>query len=266
MTSTDYAAETPYPDPIPLPSETPLNLAYLPGTGDRLVIAIAGVGKGRGNVQPFELVGTASDHGKNHVLLVADPLRCWMNHPDYAAELKAQIEAMVEVFSPKEVVALGNSMGGFMAIHLADIVPIDTVIALTPQYSVHPELVPEETRWQHYRGNIKTWLYPDIGKMAAPGTTYFVFHGDSPGEQRHWRHLPKDGNLYHFILSKSGHRLAFDLKKRNVLNRIIIAAMDHRPRILRKVLERRGASRFKPHYRIPYEAMLDSAKISRQAL
>ena len=62
-------------DPVSVEAPDPLVVHALPGTGTRLVVALAGVGTVRNAAPPPEFLGTASGAGVNHVLFVSDVSR-----------------------------------------------------------------------------------------------------------------------------------------------------------------------------------------------
>ena len=215
-----------YQEPEPLDVPEPLVVHYLPGTGSRLVVSLAGVGGGPGRkrVPPIEFIGTASGYGENHVLFVSDITRSWMNAPGLASTLVALIEKMRAEHGLTEVVALGNSMGGFAALRLPELTEIHVVASFAPQFSMHPDLVPEETRWAQHSTHIRDWRYPDVGALAQKDTAYFIFHGSNPNEARHWLRFPWRPKINHFIFTGLGHDLAARLQKRRLLGQVFNAA------------------------------------------
>lgn len=62
--------------------------------------------------------------------------------PDALAVVAAAIAAVPRVFT------YGSSMGGYAALRFARAVGARTAIAISPQYSLDPRVVPFETRWQ----------------------------------------------------------------------------------------------------------------------
>ena len=225
-------------DPIETAAPVPLSVQYLAGRGTRLVVSFAGVGKSRKQTPPREFVGSASGGGENHVLFISDQSRSWMNGPGVADAILRPVTSYCEANGITEVVALGNSMGGFSAIVLADLMPIRTVIALSPQFSVHPDLVPEENRWGYHRQRIDHWTFRDVGALDQSRTQYFIFHGDAHQEAVHWARFPDHSQLHHFIVLGEGHRLAFALRKRKVLRRIVKAMIAGKSRRVRLALQR----------------------------
>ncbi len=245
-----------YLDPVPVETETQLVAHALPGRNRRLVVSLAGVGTRRHGVPPPEFLGTASGYGENHVLLISDPGRSWMNGPGVAGEMVDLIETYRGAHGIEEVVTLGNSMGGFAAIRLAELTRIDTVIAFTPQFSVHPDIVPEETRWRYFRDQIAEWRYADVGALAEPDTAYFLFHGGAEDERWHWLRFPWRRQLNHFILHGMGHRVASVMRKRQILGPVIAAAIERRPRVARRRMEREFLGRrFDVHRRETYQQL-----------
>lgn len=211
---------------------------FKPGRSGRLVVSLSGVGPHRYRPPAPEFAVSASDGGENHVLFISDLSRSWMNGPGVAAQIVQLIEDCRSRHDISQVVALGDSMGGFAAIRLAELIEIDTVIALSPQFSADPRLVPEETRWLFHRQKIDRWSHRHVGGLDRPGTSYFLFHGGAPEEARHWQRFPWNRRLNHFILTGAGHNVARTLKKRCLLQPVVQAAIAQKPRRVRKLLER----------------------------
>ncbi|MEC8574062.1 MAG: alpha/beta hydrolase, partial [Pseudomonadota bacterium] len=136
-----------------------------------------------------------------------------------------------------EVVALGNSMGGFMALVLPTLTRVDTVVALSPQFSMHPKVVPEETRWQKWRRRFPTYRFRQV-PAPQDGTRYLVLHGDTPEERIHWARFPLAPQTFnHFILRGQSHDLVGKLKKIDIMGPLLQRAMDAKTRQVRRLLE-----------------------------
>lgn len=227
-----------YEDPKRVRVAKPLVGHSLSGRTKRLVVSLAGVGRRRGGVQPMEFVGTASAYGDNHVLFLSDTERSWMNAPGQAEKTVSAITGYRDKHGIDEVVTLGNSMGGFAALVLPDLMRIDVAIAFAPQFSAHHDLVPEETRWTPHRDKITDWPYPTVGQLDCETTKYFIFHGDAPDEVIHWQRFPKSPELNHFIFEGGTHNIARLLQKRGRLAEVINLAIARRSRAVRKTLQR----------------------------
>ncbi|EBA04574.1 hypothetical protein RB2150_10831 [Rhodobacteraceae bacterium HTCC2150] len=107
------------PNLMELAAEPPLALSYLPGQGETLVVSLAGVGSKRAEQPPCEFFKVASQEGAHHVLFVSDASRSWLNGPGLAAAIVTAIENAADMINATRVIALGNSMGGTMALLLA---------------------------------------------------------------------------------------------------------------------------------------------------
>ncbi len=212
-------------------------LAYMRGTGNRLVVSLGGVGTKPEEMPPFEFVGTASQGGENHVILVTERARTWMNSPDLPEAIVKEIETVVAREAIDEVVALCNSMGGFMALVLPTLTRVDTVVALSPQFSMHPQVVREETRWQKWRRRFPTYRFRQV-PAPQDGTRYLVLHGDTPEERIHWARFPLAPQTFnHFILRGQSHDLVGKLKKIDIMGPLLQRAMDAKTRQVRRLLE-----------------------------
>ncbi|MBY6140664.1 hypothetical protein KUV26_14565 [Leisingera daeponensis] len=213
------------------------SIAHQHGSGSRLFVCLSGVGTKRHEMPPFEFPGTASDGGRNHILMVAEKRRSWMNDPDLTALIVQEIERIRVQFSITETVTLGNSMGGFMALVLPQLTRIDRAIAFSPQFSMHPEHVPEETRWQYWRRRFPPYRFETVGSLDPERCGHFIFHGDAPEEEIHWRRFPAGRSIHHYILEGTGHNLVAGLKAQGLLARTVQLAAAGKPRLLRLLLE-----------------------------
>ncbi len=226
-------------EPQEVRADGPLDVHVLKGRSKRLIVSLAGVGNRRNRVPPMEFIAAASNAGENHVLFVSDPSRSWMNGPGVASTMVRLVEDYRSRNDISEVVALGNSMGGFSAIRLAELTKVDTVIAFAPQFSADPALVPEEQQWMFFRKQIDQWPHRHVGDLTRPGTCYFLFHGDASTEAIHWSRFPWNKRLNHFIFTGEGHNIARKLRKRRLLQPVVTSAIEQRPRRVRKLLERK---------------------------
>ncbi|MGO4914857.1 alpha/beta fold hydrolase [Pseudogemmobacter sp. W21_MBD1_M6] len=211
-----------------------LMLRYMPGTSRHMVVSFSGVGNSRKEVQPAEFPGAASNNGENHVLFVTDIRRSWLNRDGLAELLVRYIEATARQIGAETVTALGNSMGGTMALHLSRLTQFDRVIAFVPQFSVDPRIVPQETRWMYHRKRIEVMRFNRVENLRQAGTSYVILHGGSEDELIHATQFPEGPNIHHYIFPDHGHNLARDLKKRSALSDVIGLAIADRPWRLRR--------------------------------
>lgn len=191
----------------------PLRIEVTPGTGSRLVISMTSVGTARHKWPPREFVRLASQDGICHVLCVTDISRSWMNGDGLADVIVDTICDYALTHGITELVGVGTSMGAFNALILGLTLPFSRIIALTPQYSVHPDIMPDEPRWKFFRKQIAQWPYPKLDALPEVPCEIVMLHGDSAGELRHWRKIPTAPNLTHFILPNMDHNFPTQLRE-----------------------------------------------------
>ncbi len=218
----------------------PLRIRYLPGSTKGLVVSFSGVGSKRHQEPPLEFYKIAGNGGKNHVLFITDINRSWLNTPKMAAKIVKVIEQYAKRINADSVTAIGNSMGGTMALHLSKKTRFDHVIALVPQYSVDPKLVPEETRWMFFRKQIKRYIFRSLDTLPDNGTLYFIVHGDTADEKVHFKHFPTGPMIAHFILPGMDHNLARTLHNKGMLKSLINHGIAGRRWRFRQTLETTG--------------------------
>lgn len=228
------------PNLMELAAEPPLALSYLPGQGDTLVVSLAGVGNKRAEQPPREFFKIASQEGAHHVLFVSDASRSWLNGPGLAAAVVTAIENAADMINATRIIALGNSMGGTMALLLAQITRIDVAISVVPQFSVHPERVPEETRWKFFRKQITDWPFEAVESLPTDHTQTIILHGGTRDERVHLDRYPRDHKAKHFVFPEMGHKLADRLHGDRRLTPIIEHAIAGKPYKLRRAVERAG--------------------------
>lgn len=226
-----------------LKKDPPLVLSYVPGTSETLVISLAGVGRGRKKQPAVEFFQLAYQGGENHVLFVSDASRSWMNGPGIADSIIETIEEVVKQTGVKRVVAVGNSMGGTMALILPYLTRIDEVLAFVPQFSAKQERVPEEERWKVFRNKISQWPFEAIETLPTDRCVVTILHGGTEDELIHMRRFPKDPNAKHFVLPQMDHRLAYRLHQSGKLERIVSTAIAKKPWKCRRAIEAAGGLR-----------------------
>lgn len=170
------------------------------------------------DVQKAEFFGAGRSF--DNVVFITDKKRSWGNSIDFN-ELASLVSPFCDGAS---TYAIGNSMGGFLAIVMSSYVRIDCVVAFVPQFSVCPQIVPWETRWTEYRSQIIDYHIQDVAASFVSGTRYVLFSGGRGLDRRQARHFPVSENIHHFIFPKIEHSVAIDLKEMNILDRVIGAS------------------------------------------
>lgn len=227
------------PGQVDLPVDPPLRIQYLPGTNKVLVVSMSGVGNHRQEMPPPEFFGTASDGG-NHVLFVSDISRSWMNGPGVADQIVNAIKLTVGAHGIERVVAIGNSMGGTMALILPNLTRVDAVLAIVPQFSARQSRVPEERRWKFFRNKIETWPFEAVEALPGPQTEVTILHGGTDDEIIHLDRFPRASHARHYVFPDGNHRLADWLRRQGRLGHIVKYAIQGKPRVVRNGVESVG--------------------------
>jgi pimeloyl-ACP methyl ester carboxylesterase len=232
--------------PEPYLVEPPLYLDFLRGSSDLLVIAFSGVGDRDKPVPMPEATVLTSWDGVNHVLFVRDASRSWMNAPGLMDRLKAEVAGLVDRLRPSRIVAFGNSMGGTAALLFATQFRVDAVLAIVPQYSMKPDIVPQERRWRHFARAITDWPYPAVPDLTGLSDT-MILHGGDAWEMIHARRFDAGPNVDHYVFPNYGHTLAKILKNKQILRPLMTQVLNGNMSEARSVVEAAGALRFAAH-------------------
>ncbi|MFN7051072.1 MAG: hypothetical protein ACK4NH_03050 [Gemmobacter sp.] len=207
-----------------------------PGQGRRLVVAFSGVGTDRSKPPPLELARVATGPAGDPALFFADPARSWLNAPGLIEEVAGLVQAEAARLGVDEVVAVGHSMGGFSALALGGHVRLSRVLALSPQFSVDPSVVPDEPRWPMFRKHIAEYRIRRADEQMRPGTQYYVIFGKHRREAPQLRLVPKAANVALFMLPDVRHDSVKRLAQQGVLEEVIQLAFGGRTRKLRILL------------------------------
>ena len=218
----------------------PLQITYSRGHSEKLVVVFSGVGNNPHEYPPIEFFQSATEGARNHALFISDMSRSWLNGDGVSDQIVEVIKRVAKEVSTSEIHLMGNSMGGSMALWIKDLVPAKTVLSFVPQYSVCPEIVPEEKRWMRFRRKIKFFKYPEITLNRTPNQNVFIIHGGSPDELIHARRFPRVRGVGHFILPHQDHNLSRYLKRKGHLDILVSAALNGQNYRFRRLLEQSG--------------------------
>lgn len=196
-------------------------ISHRPGNTGSAVLSFAGVGLGSDGLPQEEFVKTLSGNQHDQFFII-DKLRSWYNATD--TEITDQLLARLQGF--QRVYTLGNSMGGFGALYFGRKLPnCRAAIAFGPQYSVHPEIVPGERRWRHWRSRIKEWTVPHA--LTGDGTLprSYVFFGRIGRDRGHARLFldNRPSGMALFLMRGTAHHTASFMKERGCLNAVLDA-------------------------------------------
>lgn len=95
----------------------------------------------------------------------------WYQYPDMLAACAA---ARASIRARARVMTYGSSMGGYAALRFADALRAQAVLALSPQYSIDPAVVPWEFRWEQDSHRID-WQPELSGPIRCAATPYILY-------------------------------------------------------------------------------------------
>jgi len=198
-------------------------IAYSRGTSGITIVSFAGVGLIESEPPRLEMMRCfAPKVGRPHhsVIFVVDKQRRWYVDGFYE-ELISIINQVLVLCETKHTVTLGNSMGGFAAIIFASRLDgCSLSISFAPQTSIHPDVVPFETRWPRYQRRIVAWDIKDALTVLDDTVSYCILYGDRvPLDDKHAERFRavKRSNMDLRIIKNCGHNVAGFLKQRNSL-------------------------------------------------
>ena len=176
-----------------------------------IIISFTGIGYSMGGIQKeeFQKIKSFRDYDS---LFVIDENRSWFNtvNPE-------QIIEKVNMY--ENVITLGNSMGAFNAIMFAKYYPVKTAIAFATQYSLHPDIVPWENRWDRWQARITEWKHKHLEFNDT--TEYHIIQGDEPMDTKHLDMIPDKPNINKMVIEGANHNVAKNLLTQNKLYQLI---------------------------------------------
>ena len=206
--------------PEPLVSTDFYDLLYLPGSTETLILACASIGHDPSRPPSPEWIRSTRPHPTAFLI---DKTRSWGTAPGLGETLK-------QTPRHRQTLALGASMGGFLALQASHLTDIDALIAIGPQ---HRPAAPWETRWRAHTAHLPPSL---TAPCSRAGQTYLLHAADD-----HQQALDFDTKDHIFFPDQSHSTLAAHLKP--ALPGLILAALTDRRRCLRRLSQAGGNRR-----------------------
>lgn len=199
------------------------------GSTERLLVCFTDAGLEMGHV------GEAMDQARRRktqfvttarllacsAVYVTDKTVSWGNHIDF--------DNIAEIIRPvtvgRQITLLGVSMGGFNAIVASNHLGASLCMAFCPQFSVDPSVMPREHRYEAFVSNIRQFKIPSLENQFNAACQYYTFNGSRGEDQYHWERFPVLQNARHFVFPEIDHRVARELRKRDILVPLISTCM-----------------------------------------
>ncbi|WP_371170583.1 alpha/beta fold hydrolase [Aliiroseovarius sp. 2305UL8-7] len=123
------------------------------------------------------------------------------------------------------VALIGTSMGGFAALTFSSLAPGATVVALSPQSSLSPDVVPWEVRFA--KGRAQDWSLPYSDAATQVGDhkqIYVIYDPFFEPDKRHVMRLPQ-ARITHLKGFGFGHKTAVLLRRIEQLKYVMYGAI-----------------------------------------
>ncbi len=182
------------------PAPAPFAVDYAAGQAGSLVIAFSSIGHDPARMPEPEFLRSAT-HGGRAALFIRDQSRSWANAPEFASMLQQALAAAGERAPVTRIVTLGLSMGGFCALAAAAILPVDAVLAISPQFSVDPAVI-DDPRWRDWTAGIDRFRLPVCPTPDGPWLC--LFHGLADDAAQAMA-FPQRRGLDHFLFDGLNH-------------------------------------------------------------
>jgi tetratricopeptide (TPR) repeat protein len=142
----------------------------------------------------------------------------WYQHPEML-DAMACVHAATRDYA--RIVSYGSSMGGYAALRFAGVAGANTALALSPQYSIDPALVPWEDRWlepgKHFRPVWEGVLpFPDLPEA-------YVAYDPRNIDRKHIALLARHMRFEPIQLPQGGHPVTGFLAETGMLKTLILS-------------------------------------------
>lgn len=120
----------------------------------------------------------------------------------------------------ERTITYGSSMGGYAALRFADLLDVDAVLALSPQYTINPTRVPFEKRWLQDSERI-VWM--PHGEPPLPTRAQAVVVYDPASlDKLHVDLIARESTLVIIPIRYSGHPSASMLAEQQMLSPLLM--------------------------------------------
>lgn len=197
------------------------------GSSGVLVVCFRGLRLGTEDAQrPYEMPRAATGNGRHSTLFLTDTEESWLNAPGLVQAYAANIATVIAEERPRRVLFLGNSMGGFCALVMAGILRADAVLAIAPQWSADPALVPSEKRWVTQRSRIAEFAIRQAGDHLNPRCHNILLHSDAYAERFQRTPFLALRGVENWVMTGMRHNIAQELRQAGLLDRLVAAVAE----------------------------------------
>lgn len=221
-----------------------VKLSALAGHGDTAVLLLRSVAPNRRAKHSGhdELLEYVSAGGTRHVLSAQDVKWGWLSGPGAKAELVSGIEAYLRANNISRVVAYGNSSGATNLLDLCGDLPIDAVLAVSPQIDLQNAFRAFDRRqadWANWV--VDHGCLPNAWRAFESDTHLTILHGLRGPDAAHAAVCPQVENLQHFLFPDLEHNLWKRIGAKRGMRSMIDAMCDLDFDLMRRIARDCGA-------------------------
>ena len=141
----------------------------------------------------------------------------WYHYPDMAAAMAA-VRAATRGYD--RVVTYGSSMGAYAAIRFAGLVGAHAILAMSPQFSIDPAIVPWERRWAAHGLQYDSHWERDLPPPAVEDAC--VVYDPTDPDARHAAEFARFFRFQAFEMPNAGHPVTGCLSEIGLLARLVL--------------------------------------------
>ena len=219
----------------PLIDRPPYRIDLIPGTSADLVLSFASIGHDATRPPSPEFIRSASADNRP-ALFILDASRSWATARGFAEAVGEAVALLRARQVIERTLAIGSSMGAFMALRAGEVLPLTAILAISPQ---HQPSAATETRWREW-----TAALPESLTAPLPlGPQIILLHGMQDDREQALA-FPQRPGVDHILFPDQTHSaLAAHLKARGVTLGLIEAALSQDRRRLLRILRSAGGER-----------------------
>jgi hypothetical protein len=141
----------------------------------------------------------------------------WYQYP----ELPEAVAAIATAARPyRRVISYGSSMGGYAAVRYGGAAGAETALAISPQFSIDPMVVPFERRWDAEARQIDFAL--ERRWTPASVATAYILYDPRTLDRRHVALFAARGRVVRVPMPNSGHSIARFLADYGLLQQAVL--------------------------------------------
>jgi len=179
-----------------------------------------------------QFVGTLSNNNVTGIFII-DKQSSYGNKINFG-EIAATIAPII--INAERVHAVGYCMGGFLAILMSKVISLHSVVAITPQWSIHPDILPESSYLREFTNRIDSWEVISLENSFNDTAKYFIFNSNDVDDQYQIQFFPEQENLEIFEFGPAtGHDLPEALGGK--LEELMFACINDNPKMVEDFID-----------------------------